>query len=546
MRKIHLIEADKTRFLKPIWPILMNDWPGVMLGSIYEDKYPNPIPFDTIIKWVNSSQPNDIDWNIFRKDMSKPSNEAAIFGEAGRLVDEYYKAFEKRENKKLKKTDPKSLFKDEELFQILSENDEFLFVAPLCYEAAVFMDSFQCGGAGARWCIGYEQSSSYWDSHTSKGNKFILAYNKKVYGDEEDQKYMFQLKSFDGENCNDLVIWRQDDDPYDTLNFGNIKEFGLSGDWKELENWYSSIKLKVNFKKEIDLSKIIYSGDDKIFVTSDTPNISGVFEGMHKISYARICNSVKTASNSNIYNIVFDQNNEKNKNIGMLDYINMVPHSENEYHTFIGNSFKPNLVFENWDKLATMDCIISEISGSIDLGKGSLFIGTLFVPYLPELLEVSHSNDPIKILDAYNREAGKKLIKCGNLVVSELKFLPTPYISTRNPEDLDYFINHQILKTLWAMDEKLQQNQEMYLLDFNSDICYFQSKDIFDLSTIIDDEYNDKLKLVRCLNVLPGKDVNYSTRPDVKVEVYNSTRNNNNDNKISESRLFNRLLLFYV
>lgn len=59
------------------------------------------------------------------------------------------------------------------------ENDKFIFVTPMTYKAAVYMDSFHCGGQGAQWCIDSSRDISAWDEYTGDGEFFMLALNKK-------------------------------------------------------------------------------------------------------------------------------------------------------------------------------------------------------------------------------------------------------------------------------------------------------------------------------------------------------------------------------
>lgn len=135
--------------------------------------------------------------------------------------------------REIEKKDPHSFFKeapDENIFFTPLdnlENNDYLFVVPLSYEAANVMDSYNCGGVGAKWCIGQDDTDEYWDIYT-KGNesKFILAFNKhykdlstteptfyinkvtnKPYTKREvETKYMIELRK-DGR----IYIWNQGD-----------------------------------------------------------------------------------------------------------------------------------------------------------------------------------------------------------------------------------------------------------------------------------------------------------------------------------------------
>ena len=97
-------------------------------------------------------------------------------------------------------------------FEIVGENSRWLFVAPLNWKAAVYCDSSENQGAGAKWCIGYEESSSYWHNYISNGSIFVMAFNKsyREMSKEELQsnlKYMIQRDEYGRYH-----LWTQEDD----------------------------------------------------------------------------------------------------------------------------------------------------------------------------------------------------------------------------------------------------------------------------------------------------------------------------------------------
>lgn len=81
------------------------------------------------------------------------------------------------QSKSAKKSDVRSLFGGDE-FRIVNEDDNFIYVSPLTYEAAKFMDSYNCGGAGAKWCIGWNDSRRYWHKYRRDGDVFCLIMTK--------------------------------------------------------------------------------------------------------------------------------------------------------------------------------------------------------------------------------------------------------------------------------------------------------------------------------------------------------------------------------
>ena len=131
-------------------------------------------------------------------------------------------------------------------FKIIDENDKFLFVQVLTYEGAKFCDSPECGGQGAKWCIGYEKTDEYWKSYTHDieipeeddeeglyddyengmyNNTFILAFNKDIHAPQNKLKYMLRLRIDDSSG----EAWPQDDDYNNTIDIRNWPEvFGIS------------------------------------------------------------------------------------------------------------------------------------------------------------------------------------------------------------------------------------------------------------------------------------------------------------------------------
>lgn len=133
------------------------------------------------------------------------------------------------------------------------ENNKWLFVSPLTYEAAKFMDSYECGGGGAKWCIGYEDDDYYWNYHSKEKNKdFIMVFNKD-YNNlskeflNEKLKYMIEL-----DEHNNINIWDQKDNNRTDIS---PETFGISVDQvisafnskriKHYEWWINDYTVKV-------------------------------------------------------------------------------------------------------------------------------------------------------------------------------------------------------------------------------------------------------------------------------------------------------------
>jgi hypothetical protein len=95
-----------------------------------------------------------------------------------------YENFEKifsladNSNKKIKREsrdNPERLFKKYNC-NIISQTKDFLIAVPLDWECAVFFNSFNCGGEGAKWCIGDKKYDLHWDSYLSQKKIFFLVY----------------------------------------------------------------------------------------------------------------------------------------------------------------------------------------------------------------------------------------------------------------------------------------------------------------------------------------------------------------------------------
>ena len=95
--------------------------------------------------------------------------------------------------KKATKENKRLLFEKRNDCKVVGENDKFIFVLPLSYKACVWMDSFDCGGAGAKWCIGDKTTREAYNRYNKLHTAFVLAFNKYPENIESDLKYMIQI-----------------------------------------------------------------------------------------------------------------------------------------------------------------------------------------------------------------------------------------------------------------------------------------------------------------------------------------------------------------
>ena len=221
-----LQEADKSRFLKLLYDTYANDSSvdySQLLNFVNKD--------DQILK--NMMKLHGLDWQ-------KPTEELW-----NAICEAYGERTEKQKEHKAVKdifsqNDVLSIIKasglrlageDEEAancdFVHLSDlgDEKFTFVAPMTYRAAVFCDSVECGGEGAKWCIGYKKNDDYWVDYIQNGNLFILAFNNEAFKkgkarDKDTLKYMIQLCP-DGSQTQ---AWLQCDDPDGTIHVSRFKK----------------------------------------------------------------------------------------------------------------------------------------------------------------------------------------------------------------------------------------------------------------------------------------------------------------------------------
>mgnify|MGYP002514763560 CR=1 FL=1 len=196
-----LQEASKYRFLEPLY-------------NTYSSKINNCPSFDEILKYVDTNNMS-FDWQ--NKDKEKLFNT---------IVDSYIQYKQKGGSIKDRKQDAKNLFLDKFTtdkpgnawdYNFFLHNDleteDYIFLSVLSYDAAKYCDSFECGGEGAKWCIGYEKDDGYWKNYVDDNRYlFVLAFNKKEYANKKREKNKLKyMLAFDPESIEESKAWVQDD-----------------------------------------------------------------------------------------------------------------------------------------------------------------------------------------------------------------------------------------------------------------------------------------------------------------------------------------------
>lgn len=296
---MRLDEASKERFIKKVWPELEKDPEGTMDMTNHK-LYLLPSA-ETMIKWVDSGaansflQKSNFNWQNFVAGKND-ENDVPLYVTLLNAYFDYKEAGgSNKEKKKAMYDNPVLIFennpqglrvvhegekvtKADMVIMDSFENDKWMFVVPMTYKACVFMDSFECGGQGAKWCIGYEKTSKYWRQYTDNVGWFVMAFNKDPSCEENNKKYMLKINTnlsvdnFDNfefdKSADDLevAVWNQEDK---NVNQGNIRglkgasyvqnEFGLSMT-PFLKSFYKNILQNGNsrYKKTSDIDYIIY------------------------------------------------------------------------------------------------------------------------------------------------------------------------------------------------------------------------------------------------------------------------------------------------
>lgn len=230
LKKVRIKEADKTRFIKK----------ALDAADLQDDGLYNET-LEAFQKFVNSGAADKfkIDWQ------QRP---LLLYGDLLKAYGDYQEQGGSNKDKnEAKRQNPKLIFQKSYLSENVDyvfldnlENDDYLFVVPLTWECCQFMNNFECGGKGARWCIGYEKDSKYYEDYVyRKGNLFCLALNKKELFKNSKTvnglKYMIEfgmskMIASSGKATTFLAptIWKQTDfeeEELETLKVFNIKSY---------------------------------------------------------------------------------------------------------------------------------------------------------------------------------------------------------------------------------------------------------------------------------------------------------------------------------
>ena len=195
-----LQEASKARFIKAIEGLTDEE------KQEFIDFFDSHVNAQNMINWNNKSE-------LTKENLERVVNEVKAKADAKKKAHDKYR---------LGRNDPLLMFTSKpEMFDILKVDDKWIFAYCKSHAACNFADSFECGGAGAKWCVGWTNKPEHWNSYTGRGMEFVLAYNKK--GDpkkENDLKYMIQI-----DPNGQTQAWLQTDHSSDTIKLDKFEEF---------------------------------------------------------------------------------------------------------------------------------------------------------------------------------------------------------------------------------------------------------------------------------------------------------------------------------
>jgi hypothetical protein len=179
----------------------------------------------------------------------------------------------------------RALLETKDNIKIIFENDKVLMASPLEWEAAIFMDSANCGGEPAKWCIGYEKSPKSWDDYVLENkNGFILCLFKKetslekfrYHGESFVKKVMMQVES-----TYDVTIWTPSDTPIH-LKDGWDENFANNILGVDLQTFWELNEKALEINKQINKENIVPGDVAKILsVSKGFFPVNGTLEGVY-------------------------------------------------------------------------------------------------------------------------------------------------------------------------------------------------------------------------------------------------------------------------
>ena len=129
---------------------------------------------------------------------------------------DFEKVFLKAENSRAgirhrAKTNPEILFEKYNC-RIVHKAENFLIIMPLDWKAAIFINSFNCGGTGAKWCIGDKNDFWFWNKYIESEDLLYLVFFSEIHPVWEKKILLFYNRRW-----NMFTTWLQNDKRIDGI-----------------------------------------------------------------------------------------------------------------------------------------------------------------------------------------------------------------------------------------------------------------------------------------------------------------------------------------
>jgi len=181
---------------------------------------------------------------------------------------------EKTKSKNIKKSksgeDLSAIWKDVPGTKVYYHDSDQIFVAPFTYKAAVFMNSFNAHGIGAKWCIGttntaYGPVGTHWKNYTQhKRHLFLMQYDRT-----ENKKFMIEYNPIE----NTANVWDQEDTQIgNNMNLDYIQKLmSTNGKLEEVDLYpiFKDIKEEMNKKSPKGNQRVIDVTGNKDYMKED-------------------------------------------------------------------------------------------------------------------------------------------------------------------------------------------------------------------------------------------------------------------------------------
>jgi hypothetical protein len=112
------------------------------------------------------------------------------------------------------KKNPEILFKKCHC-KIVCQTSEYIIAVPLDWKCAVFFNSFEFGGEGAKWCIGSADNYSHWNNYLIKESIFFMVY---FISRHPDFGRKIMIECYWAKRNHRFVAWQSNDVPLDGIS----------------------------------------------------------------------------------------------------------------------------------------------------------------------------------------------------------------------------------------------------------------------------------------------------------------------------------------